>query len=288
MGKAMSVSVLVPARGERFLQETVNDLLQKAAGEIEVIVNLDGYKPEAVVEDKRVTYLYQAIPIGMRAGINACAAIAKGEYLMKVDAHCMFEPGYDLKLAAEFDDNWIVIPRRYRLDAVTWTRRHFAPLDYHYLICPWSQKEFTMQNTIWQARDRARASVLLDDTMTFQGSCWFMTAEHFHKRLGGLELKHYWGWEQEPQELGNKTWLGGGRVVVNKNVWYAHLHKGALWGRMYPMNWTQVMEGHRYSTIYWLRNSWPGQIHPFSWLVEKFWPIPTWMEGWQEMEIPEI
>jgi glycosyltransferase involved in cell wall biosynthesis len=285
MGEVM-LSILIPARGERFLEQTVNDLLQKAAGEIEVIVNLDGYKPETVTEDKHVTYLYQPTPIGMRAGINACAAAAKGKYLMKSDAHCMYESGYDLKLAAECDGDWIVIPRRYRLDAVTWDRRPGRFFDYHYLICPWSQQEFTMQNTHWSARDRERASVVLDDTMSFQGSCWFMHAEHFHKRIGGLETEHYWGWEQEPQEIGCKTWLSGGRVVVNKNVWYAHLHKGNLWGRMYAMDWSKVMDGHRYSTIYWLQNRWPGQTHPFAWLVEKFWPVPTWMEGWQEMEIP--
>ena len=281
------LSVLIPARNERFLEQTVTDLLQKAAGEIEVIVNLDGYQPETVVEDPHVIYLYQPTAIGMRAGINACAAVAKGKHLMKSDAHCMYEPGYDLKLAAECDRDWIVIPRRYRLDAVTWDRRPGRYFDYHYLICPWSQQEFTMQNTHWTGRDRARRDVLLDDTMTMQGSCWFMHAEHFHKRIGGLETEHYWGWEQEPQELGCKTWLGGGRVVVNKNVWYAHLHKGNLWGRMYRMEWGPVMAGHRYSTIYWLRNSWSGQIHPFSWLVEKFWPIPTWPENWQEMEIPD-
>jgi glycosyltransferase involved in cell wall biosynthesis len=280
------LSVMIPARNERFLQETVNDLLQKAAGEIEVIVNLDGYKPEAVVEDPRVTYLYQPTAIGMRAGINACAAVARGKYLMKSDAHCMYEPGYDLKLAAECDGDWVVIPRRYRLDAATWTRRPGRYFDYHYLICPWSQPEFTMQNTHWSGRDKARRGLVLDDTMTMQGSCWFMHAEHFRKRIGGLENAPYWGWEQEPQEIGNKTWLGGGRIVLNKNVWYAHLHKGHLWGRMYPMDWRAVMVGHRYSTIYWLRNSWAGQVRPFSWLIEKFWPIPTWMEGWQEMEIP--
>jgi glycosyltransferase involved in cell wall biosynthesis len=280
------LSVIIPARNERFLEQTVIDLLQNAAGEIEVIVNLDGYKPETVITDKRVTYLYQPTAIGMRAGINACAAAARGKYLMKSDAHCMLEPGYDLKLAGECDDNWVVIPRRYRLDAVTWTPRPGRYFDYHYLICPWSQVEFTMQNTHWSARDKARADVLLDDTMSMQGSCWFMHAEHFRKRIGGLETEHYWGWEQEPQEIGNKTWLSGGRVVVNKNVWYAHLHKGNLWGRMYRMEWGPVMAGHRYSTIYWLRNSWPGQIHPFLWLIEKFWPIPTWMEGWQELEIP--
>jgi len=113
-----------------------------------------------------------------------------------------------------------------------------------------------------------------------------MHAEHFHRRIGGLETEHYWGWEQEPQEIGNKTWLSGGRVVVNKNVWYAHLHKGNLWGRMYRMDWGKVLEGGRYSALYWLKDSWPAQIHPFAWLIEKFWPIPTWMEGWQQMEIP--
>ncbi len=280
------LSALIPSRNERFLSQTVDDLLAKSEGEVEVIVNLDGYEPERLSDDKRVTYLHNETAIGMRAGLNAAAAVARGDFLMKSDAHCMFQPGYDVAYTARCERHWVLIPRRYSLDAENWRRRRNRPhFDYHYLTCPWGPwAYFSMQNAWWRERDRERQGILVDDTMSFQGSCYVMSREHWDW-LGGLETAHYWGWEQEPQELGNKTWLGdvGGRVVVDKAIWYAHLHKGRQYGRMYRMDARAVQAGHEYATMYWLRNSWPGQARPFEWLVERFWPIPGWPENWREL-----
>ena len=76
---------------------------------------------------------------GLRAAINAGASIARGKYLMKTDAHCAFEPGYDEILKADCDSDWLVIPRRDRLDAENWCRQVVGkpPIDYHYLSCPY-------------------------------------------------------------------------------------------------------------------------------------------------------
>src|SRR3990172_6113558 len=130
------VSIIIPARNEVFLQKTVSDLLTKAEGDIEVIVILDGYWPTPqLVEDDRLKIIHRGKPLGMRAAINAGAAIAKGKYLMKCDAHCMFAQGFDILLAADCQDNWVVIPRRYALDAEKWEifENPKYPIDYMYL-----------------------------------------------------------------------------------------------------------------------------------------------------------
>lgn len=277
------LSVIIPSRQELFLDNTIRDVLSKATGEIEVIPILDGYDTPRI-EDPRVKYIHFKERNGMRVGINEGVALSQGEYIMKSDAHCMYEPGFDEKLKADCDDDWVVIPLRHRLDAAIWDFQPTTkpPFCYAYLDNPFRPERF-FGNVNWLQKDRdpKLKEILIDDTMSFQGSCWFTKKSHF-LRMGYFQIEPYWGWEQEPQELGNKTWLSGGRVVVNKKVWYAHLHKGKTWGRMYFMDKNKINAGHRYSADYWINNRWEGQTHKFEWLVDKFWPIPTWKDNWKE------
>ena len=81
MGK---VSVIIPSRNERFLAPTVDDLFNKAEGEIEVIVFLDGYEPDPPLKERDgLKTIRSSSPAGMRPAINACASMASGKYLMK-------------------------------------------------------------------------------------------------------------------------------------------------------------------------------------------------------------
>jgi hypothetical protein len=75
-----------------------------------------------------------------------------------------------------------------------------------------------MHDVPWSERQRERTSPEydIDDLMTMQGSCWFMTKNHFEVFLGGLNENDFGNIAQEAQEISNKTWLGGGRVVINK------------------------------------------------------------------------
>lgn len=278
------ISILIPARHELYLQETVDDILKKASGEIEIIVVLDGYWPKPILKDDKRVVLIHRERMGMRAAINGASSIAKGKYLLKMDGHCSPAPGFDEVLKADCDDNWIVVPRRYALDAETWSiKRNRSIIDYEYLCHPDSNKG-RMHGKPWPDRAMQRADKLLDEAMTFQGSCWFMAAEHY-KRLGGMNEEGYGTFVCEAQEIGLKTWLGGGKVLVNKKTWYAHLWKGqvyrdrfrALYGKQYTrIGFSEHKTGNAYSTDYWINNRWPERQHDFEWLLERFWPVPTW------------
>ena len=283
------VSVIIPARNEIFLQQTVSDLLSKASGDVEVIVVLDGYWPNPqLLDDKRLIILHRGKSHGMRSAINSAATIAKGKWLLKTDAHCMFAEGYDEELQKNCDDDWIVVPRRYRLDAENWCIRedNKSPIDYHYLSCPMTNPDgFSMHGVVWSEMTRSKMNnpeCDLDDLMSFQGSCWFMNANHFHNFLGGMDEEYYGIFSQEPQEIGNKTWLGGGRVVVNKKTWYAHLHKGKQYGRMYSISKNDINPYHEKSARFWMSNSWVDRKYDIECLVDKFWPVPSWPEDWKE------
>jgi glycosyltransferase involved in cell wall biosynthesis len=280
------LSIIIPSRNERFLQKTILDILSKAKGEIQVIANLDGYWPpaEEIVDDPRVIYLHHGTVRGLRHGINAGVAAASGENIMKIDGHCMFDEGFDVKLAADCEEDWVVIPSRYSLDGETWTIDRSRPRrDYHYLCYPDPHKDHDMgmHGVEWLQRGRERQDPKydIDDNMSFQGSCWFMHRKWFVDFLEGMsEEEVYNTWAQEPTEIGCKTWLGGGRVVCNKKTWYAHLYKGRRWGRGYRMDDAKQVGGHNYAADYWMNNRWPKQVRKIDWLVEKFMPVPTWPE----------
>lgn len=287
------LSVIIPARGERFLAQTIDDLFNKASGEIEIIAVLDGYWPDPPLPDRTgLTLIHRGAPNGMRAAINAAAGIAKGEYLMKTDAHCMFDQGFDEKLKSDCDIDWVAIPSRYSLDAEHWDilQTGKSRVDYHYLSCPITglkeRGDYTMHGVQWNERARQRRDkpeYVIDDEMSFQGSCWFMSKRHFIEFLGGMNETGYGTFSQEPQEIGNKTWLGGGRVVVNKSTWYAHLHKGKQYGRGYGISQREIAAGHEYSAVYWMSNQWTRRVHDLEWLIDKFWPVPDWPVNWKEI-----
>jgi glycosyltransferase involved in cell wall biosynthesis len=279
------VSILIPSRNEVFLTNTIEDVLSKSIGEIEVIVNIDENWPDKIIEDKRVVYLHPATPKGMRSGINSCVAKSTGDYLLKIDAHCMFEEGFDKILLEDMQDNWVVIPRRHSLDPLTWTiaQNGKSGRDYHYLCFPDPKKDhdWGIHGVEWPERSRQRLNILIDDTPSFQGSAWFMKRNWFTDFLGGMNEHGFGTFSQEPQEIGMKTWLGGGEVKVNKKTWYAHLHKGKQFGRMYHSSQREIIDGHNYSAWFWSTNQWKDRIHDLKWFVEKFWPLPTWPENWE-------
>ena len=283
MGK---VSIIIPSRNELFLQKTVTDLLSKGS-DIEVIAVLDGYWPEpALVGDSRLKILHKGKAAGMRAAINSAAELATGEWLMKTDGHCMFAGGFDEVLKAETDEDWLAIPRRYSLEAELWERKPKAPIDYHYLDCPMTNENYFQFHGIpWNEMSRERFDdprYEIDDLMSWQGSMWFMSRKLW-ERVGPMREDLFYTFSQEPQELGNKVWLSGGRIVVNKHTWYAHLHKGKQYGRGYSISGSEVVAGHKRSAEYWMSNAWPGQVRPIEWLIEKFLPLPTWPENWLEL-----
>ena len=272
----MRVSVIIPARNERYLSATVQDILRNAVGDIEVITVLDGYEPDPQLpNDSRVIVLRKSRPEGMRPAINDALKVAQGKFLMKCDAHCSFAYGFDDVLAAECDADWVVVPRRYGLDPVKWERTGEMPRDAHYLCWPYRDpgKAPAMRGLTWHQRGLDRVHVLLDNEMSSQGSCWFQHRNYFEK-FGGVPLEGYGPFVQEFQQVGNRTWLSGGRVVVNKKTWYSHWYKRD--GQGYVLSPRHSREGIAYSADFWLNNRWVDRTHDIEWLVDKFWPVPSW------------
>ena len=283
------VSIVIPARNEPFLNKTIDEIYTKATGEIEVIAVLDGVIPEVLPKERpNLTLIKWETAKGMRPCINDGAAIATGKYLMKIDAHCALDEGFDEKLAEDCDEDWVVIPRRYSLADETWTPRR-APIDYMYLSFPdpekigdWGGSGY--HGKLWQERnyDPDLKDVLIDGAMSFQGSCWFMHHNYFYY-LELMDIERYGPFWQEAQEIGPKTWYAGGRVMRNKNTWYAHLHKGKKHGRGYFISKGSLSRAGVKTRAFIEDPVWDKKVRGLKSWVEAFWPIPTWPENWEEL-----
>jgi len=282
------LSIAIPSRNEVFLRQTILDVLANAAGEIEVFPILDGYEPppEEIVHDPRVTYLRMPLGDGKchkRQGVNAMVEASRGEYVMTLDAHCMVGKGFDEILAKDCEENWMVVPRRYKLDAEHW-RPHteLLPVDYEYWMWRFlmggkgSHRFPELHDYRWDERTMERKDIMIDDKLTMQASCWFMHKKYFQD-MGFMQVEGYTGWGQEAEELCLSIWTTGGRVVVNKNTWYAHLYKGAKYGRMYFMDTRQRDASMHYSYDFWVRQN----REKFIQVVNKFMPIPRFPDNWE-------
>jgi glycosyltransferase involved in cell wall biosynthesis len=295
------VTVIIPVRNELYLKQTVDDLFVKAVGDIQVVVILDGYwpRPEEMPKDDPRLVLVHRERQGMRAAINSAAAIAQSDYLMKLDAHCLLAQGFDETLAADCDKDWIVIPRRYSLEPDDWTVRLHRPfVDYEYLSWPYRHdgreihgSKYGLNGMVWDERIAARIDRQIDETMTFQGSCWFTPREYFLNRIGPMDETGYGTFIGEAQELGLKSWLGGGKTIINKKTWYAHLWKGApyrakykeIYGTGYSrIGFNERKEGNLYAVDYWLNDRWEKRVHNLEWLIDRFYPVPSWPEDKNE------
>jgi intein/homing endonuclease len=116
------------------------------------------------------------------------------------------------------------------------------------------------------------------ETMSLQGSCFMCTRKKYWElELCGEELGN---WGNQGIEVACKTWLSGGRVLCNHNTWYAHMFRtqGGDFGFPYHLGGRETERTKaNVKDLFWGKKH-PKQIHPVSWLVRKFWPVPGWTE----------
>lgn len=292
------LSIVIPARNELFLNETVEDILKKATGDFELIVILDGYWPQVLPKEDHRLILVHRERQGMRSSINSGISMSSGEFVMKTDGHCLFSEGFDETLKVDCEKDWIVVPRRYALDSDSWSiKKEKMPIDYEYLRWPYQNNKTIHGSRVglhaesWNERTISRVDRQIDETPSLQGSCWFTTREHFTKRIGGLQNFGYGTFIGESQELCLKTQLGeSGKVMVNKKVYYGHLWKGEQYRKKHleqigvpytRIGQKELKAGNDYCVNYWLHDKWEKRKHNLSWLIDKF-DMPTWPKDWEK------
>lgn len=296
------LSILIAVRNEQFLAKTIEDVLQHAKADTEVIAVLDGaWSNPPVAQHPRVTLLYLPEAVGQRAAVNIAAKMSRAAHIMKVDAHCSFSDGFDLELMSTCDATTTVVPRMYNLHAFDWVCQSCQQHTYQGpppMVCAACQGTSFTQALVWQPRWSRRTDFMrFDSTMHFQywgtygsrpeaapdvadqlcaiGACWMMRRARFWD-LGGLDEAHG-GWGQMGVEIACKSWLSGGRQVVNKRAWFAHMFRTQPGFRFpYPLHDQDVQRAREHSRKLWIGSEWPGAVRPLAWLLEHFAPVPDW------------
>lgn len=274
------LSVIIPAKNEIYLERTIRNILENAEGEIEIIVVLDAWvpDPQIVIDDKRVIFLHFPEGVGQRKAINEGVKIAKGKYIMKLDAHCAVDKGFDVKLAADCEYEWTVVPRMYNLDSEKWVPKLHKRTDYMYIGCGAGRLLRAEYYTGQEYRKWHRRPELIDDTMCCMGPGWFMHKARFLEQ-GGCDENHEGGWGQQGVEVSCKAWLSGGALKVNKKTWFAHWFRGGSGpGFPYPISGRTIERVRKYSRDLWINNKWDKKVRNFQWLIDKFNP-PGWKEN---------
>jgi glycosyltransferase involved in cell wall biosynthesis len=296
------LSILIPARNEQFLNRTIEDIFAHVEGDTEIIVVLDGSWPaEPIPDNPRLTLIHHSTSIGQRAATNEAARLSEAKYLMKVDAHCAFDQGFDVKLMADMQDDWTMAPLMKNLHAFDWVcpnghRRYQSPSG----VCK-DCGEPTAMDVVWIAKNNPKSTSYrfdkdlhfqywedykkkqkgdLVESMSLQGSAFLVTRKKYFE-LDICDERHG-SWGQQGTEVACRTWLSGGRVVISKKTWYAHLFRtqGADFGFPYPNPGIEKARVH--SRQLWnLKEpnkfpNWDKAKYPLIWLIQKFAPVPEW------------
>jgi glycosyltransferase involved in cell wall biosynthesis len=294
------LTIIIPARKEEFLGRTIEDILQNIEAKTEVIAILDGYLPDPTLKfDPRVTVIYNPVAVGQRAASNQAVRLCKSKYVMKVDAHCAFDKGFDRKMLeafAEVENNVTMVPLMRNLHAFDWIcedghRRYQSPSG----VCETCGKE-TKKDVVWYAKPspqnvafrfdktmhfqywgdwQNRHPEKLVETMSIQGSCFMLTRE----RYLALDIcsEEFNSWGQQGVEVAMKTWLSGGRVLANRDTWYAHMFRtrGGDFGFPYDNPQDKVNQNRELSREMFQKDKWPLAVRKFQWILDKFNP-PDW------------
>ena len=224
----MLLSAIIPSYKDPLLQKTIDSLLENSelGDELEIIAVMDGYWPEPQLRgDDRVKIVHLGKNVGMREAINTGVRVSTGKYIMRSDEHCVFGEGFDRVMIGDCKDNWVMTARRYFLDPIKWEIMGKNSVDYEKLKArDIGGGVMKFEGQVWYERARNRKEEMIDETMAMQGSCWVMPRKWWDDVIVELDTKNYGTMYQDSHEMIFKTWKAGGKLMVNKNTWFAHKH----------------------------------------------------------------
>jgi glycosyltransferase involved in cell wall biosynthesis len=310
---ARELSILIPARNEMWLARTVEDILAHKRANTEIIIGLDGeWADPPIADHPDVHIIHHAVSVGQRAITNECARLSRAKYVMKADAHCAFDEGFDAKMLQAFEevgDEVTMAPTMRNLWAFDWVCPKCGKRTYQDTtpVCCKDRQGLEGEgcdNTtgftrviVWEAKNNPQSTAFCFDTglhfqydkprqkqqkgdlvesMSLQGSAFMLT----RKRYWDLNIcdEGHGSWGQQGTEVALASWLSGGRVLINRRTFYGHMFrtKGGDFGFPYDNPGSVVMRARRYSQDLWFNNRHKSQVLPLAWLIEKFAPLPDW------------
>jgi hypothetical protein len=187
------ISFLIPTKNEKHLWDTINSIHDNSRYSNEVLWEND---------DRG---------LGQRAIINKLAKQARFPIVAKVDAHCVFGPGFDEALMEDMDEKTVIAPNMYPLDDDLWTVNHHNPMNQFAF-----DSKFVMHHV-------ENSKEVISETMCMQGS-FFMCYKKFLFDANLVD-ESLGSWGSQAVELGIQTWTNGGRCITSKKTYYGHVFR---------------------------------------------------------------
>lgn len=309
------LSILIPSLKEEFLKETVEDILKNKRGKTEIIVGFDGEWPEVPLADHPdLRVIHSSKNLGQRGMTNLLCKLSEAKWVAKTDAHCAFDEGFDVKLlkAVEGHDDWTIVPAMKNLHAFNWVCKNCETEFYQgekpdkcpdemcqFIESEWEKKiyfiprdmsdfkkrrgptstayRFTPDNLQFKYFGKLQNHQTEEtaETMSLQGSFFMLTRAKYWEL--NICDETWGGWGQQGTEVALKTWLSGGRVIVHRDTWYAHMFRtnnqiAFPWNKGLKESQGQQQQRARKACVDLFKNNkWDKQVRSLGWLIERFW-----------------
>src|SRR3990167_7823559 len=231
------LSILVPARNEEFLQQTIDDIFlhSELGDKLEILVGLDGWHTK-LKKRPNLRVFESTNVLGQRATQNALAGISEAKYIMKLDAHVSVSQGFDKVMLEimEANPNIVLVPALGNLHVYDW----LCPLKhrtYQGKVDKCSQCDSTdlKKELVWKIESKLYSDFYFDkdlifqfgdvdnyemlhETMMIQGSGFVVSKSDYFKH--NLCDESFGSWGQQGYEVWKKTIDNGGKVFSTRRA----------------------------------------------------------------------
>ena len=270
----MKVSVIIPTINDPHLVRTINSVWGNRVNDIEFIIVNDGGELLDIARSPlletidlgEIQVIHNSKQLGRRVSINNAAAMAVGEYLFILDAHCSMTQGWDIKLVQSCGKKNIAYSVIRDMHPNTW---EYRPGDYMHVRL---NKEYTEK---WWKRRTLEECQTEEESIAFTGCAWMINKDRYWQLGGYDESLGPYGWDGPEWSL--KTWLGKdpGRVILRTDVICGHIFGTNDGSKLYPC---QIIPKEDY--VKYMKDIYEDKIEK---LIERFAPVPDWTEKGKEM-----
>jgi len=238
------LSILVPARNEEFLQQTIDDIFlhSELGDKLEILVGLDGWHTK-LKKRPNLRVFESTNVLGQRATQNALAGISEAKYIMKLDAHVSVSQGFDKVMLEimEANPNIVLVPALGNLHVYDWLcplkhRTYQGKVD----KCGQCDSKDLTKELVWKISSKLYSDFYFDKDLIFQfGDVDNFEMLHETKAIQGsgflVSRENYWKWQlcdeswgswgQMGFEIYTKTLKNGGKVMATRKAFMGHFFR---------------------------------------------------------------
>ena len=239
---AKLLSVIIPARSEEFLQNTIDDVFKHLEADTEVLVGLDGWDKE-LQKRPNLKIFHESSPIGQRAMQNALARQSDAKYLLKLDAHVSLSQGFDRVMLEimEANPDIVLVPAFTNLWVYNWVcpqghRTYQGKVD----KCSQCEETKLEKEIVWKNNTKVYSDFRFNDDLIFeygdlenyemfhpvqaiQGSGFCVSRENYWK--WNLCDESWGSWGSQGYEIWKKVQNNGSKTFVTRKAFMGHFFR---------------------------------------------------------------